>query len=150
KLSDRMVADCEQTKAKPEKTFALSLLKCSGVDRDNCAAVKESSVSINERSGRVVFDDLDPRQYLLEFRFRQLPPLRRTIGIRKFDQVIERFPIECSTLFGRITVGGMKPEGRMRIDFGWNGPQSAIADAGGEYFAVVEKPPAKDRVIRLR
>ncbi|HYS52159.1 MAG TPA: hypothetical protein VER58_00160 [Thermoanaerobaculia bacterium] len=149
-LSERLVSDCKKTRVEAETTFALSLLKCSGIDRDRCVTIKESDISVNERAGRVAFDDLDPLQYLLEFRYRNLVPLRRAIAVRKFDQVLERFPVDYSTLFGKVTVGGKEPERPIRIDFDWNGPPSAMTDAHGEYFAVIEKPPAKDRVLRLR
>jgi len=146
-LADRLVTDCKKTKPKDATTFALSLLKCSG---DQCATVTENGGSINERSGRVLFDDLNPSKYTLEFRYRNLPPLRKAIVVGKFDQTAERFPIDYATVFGRVTIGGNDPDGTMRIDFDWNGPKTTVTDAHGEYFAVIEKPPAKDRVIRVR
>ncbi len=149
-LADRLISDCKKTKSKDATTFSLSLLKCSGADRDQCATVKENGVSINERSGRVLFDDLNPSQYILEFRYRNLPPLRKAITVGKFDQAVERFPIDYATLLGRVTIGGKDPDSTMRIDFDWNGPKTAVTDAHGEYFAAIEKPPAKDRVIRVR
>jgi hypothetical protein len=149
-LADRLITDCQKTKPKDAMTFALTLLKCSGADRDQCATVKENEVSINQRSGRVLFDDLNPSKYTLEFRYRNLPPLRKAITVAKFDQAVDRFSIDYVTLFGRVTVGGKAPDGVMRIDFDWNGPRTAVTDADGEYFAAIEKPLAKDKVVRIR
>ena len=149
-LALHVIGDCKEASAKNTKTLTLALLRCKGIDRDNCAALAQKEIAPSERSGRVTFGDLDPASYVVEFRYRDLPPLRRTVMVKKFDETVERFPIEYATLFGKVTVGGQEPTAPIKIDFDWNGPQRAITDGHGEYFAVIEKPLAKDRVIRLR
>jgi hypothetical protein len=149
-LADRIVGDCKKTTAKEETTFAITLLKCSGADRDRCITIGQKNIAPNERSGRATFDDLEPLPYVLEFRYADLPPLRRPVTVRKFDEELVRLPIEYTTLFGTVTVGGKEPGAPIKVDFDWNGPQRALTDVHGEYFAVIEKPLPKNRVIRLR
>jgi hypothetical protein len=148
-LADRLMTDCKKAKT-DDAPPAMALLKCSGVSRDRCTTIGENKLAIDDRAGRVRFDGLTPAQYVLEFRYRHLPPLRRIIAVKKFDEAVERLPIDYATLFGKVTIGGSEPVAAMRIDFDWNGPVTAITDAHGEYFAVVDKAPVKDRVIRVR
>ena len=148
-LADRLVSDCKPSTA--EKEFFAELLHCPNADRDRCSSVGKVTLSERERSGVLHFDDLDSGKYLLEVRYRDLPPLSREVTVRKFDEENVRLPIEYSTLFGKISIGSKEPSSPVKIDFFWNGPPRAVSDsdlAANKDLAALHGDPEFARILR--
>lgn len=152
-LSEQRVTDC---KPEPKKSAArLSVMKCRRpdlrhFDLEGCTRLAEQNLSRQEKSGNVRFDDLDEGAKVLEVVYGDLPPIRRVVTLRKFDEELIRLPIEYSSLFGKVTVGGKSLGSaiEMRIDF--DSEKRAVTTADGDYVAVMEKPLPKDRIIHFR
>ena len=152
-LAGHRTTDC---KPEPQKNgFRLSVLKCGRTelrhfDPEGCRQLGEQNLSPQEKSGRVRFDNLDEGANVIEVTYGDLSPIRRLVTLRKFDEELIRLAIEYTSLFGTVTVGGKSLGSpiEMRIDF--DSEKRTVTNADGDYFAVMEKPLLKDRIIQFR
>jgi hypothetical protein len=143
----------KETDAKP----SLALLSCRGaqparaldlLDRESCTVAGARDWPAAQKGGDVVFDNLDPGAYVVEFRYGPLPPIRQALRLDRFEQEVVSLDVDYTTLYGRVTVAGSKVPSPVKLSFGFIHPFFTNDD--GDYTAVLPKPLAADSVISLR
>src|SRR4051794_3820635 len=146
----------KEPKAAPAKP-ALSLLSCRGyqpvqalqlLDRDQCTVVGSRDWPAPQRNGEVAFENLDAGNYVVEFTFAALPPIRQSLRLGRFDQEDLSINVDYTTLWGRVTVGGEKVPSPVRVSFDF--PYAVYTNEDGDYTAVLYRPLLAERVVFLR
>ncbi|MDP9362051.1 MAG: carboxypeptidase-like regulatory domain-containing protein, partial [Acidobacteriota bacterium] len=96
----------------------------------------------------VAFENLDAGGYVIEFTFADLPPLRESLRLERFQQENVAVAVDYTTLYGRVTVGGEKVPSPVRVAFDFT--QAVYTNDDGDYSVVLRRPLKADGVISLR
>lgn len=142
---------------RPDAKPVVSLLACKGrqpagwldyLDRDACRLAGQREWPRGQQSGEALFEDVDAGSYVIDFSFGDLPPVRASLHLDRFEQADVPLDVDYSTLFGRVTVGGAPVPGPVSINFRFL--RTVYSDDEGNYTVVLQKPLTADKVVSVR